>query len=99
MAQHAWNTYVRVVGVAFAPVIKRVAETWTSDLVGFYVAWHLHGGFDGLEASGMHSSTIWRKLKRFRVAFGEHPDTFKMPGVTIEPELYWKAAAEKASAK
>jgi len=62
------------------------------DLFGFWLLWHLYGGFEGLEKFGMHPSTIWRKIARFRKMTGQHPDVFRMPGVEIDPEAYWAAA-------
>jgi len=42
----------------------------------------------------MHPSTVWRKVKKFRLAFKEHPDVFEMPGVTIDPEAFWAFAGD-----
>ena len=65
---------------------RSVAAKQATALVGFWVAWHLYGGFEGIvDQVGMHPSTVWRKVKKFRLAFKEHPDVFKMPGVTIDP--------------
>ncbi len=59
---------------------RSVAAKQVTELVGFWVAWHLYGGFEGLvDQVGMHPSTVWRKVKKFRLAFKEHPDMFKMP--------------------
>jgi hypothetical protein len=91
-ARALWDSYVRVVNVPFAPLTKRVAERWTHELVGFYVAWHLYGGFEGLVDSGMSPATVWRKVKRFRTITAEHPDEYRMPGVTINPAAYWDDA-------
>ena len=33
-----------------------------SELIGFWVAWHLAGGFDNLERGGWHRATIFRKV-------------------------------------
>jgi len=41
---------------------------------------------------GMHPSTVWRKVKRFRLTFGAHPDEFTFPGVAIDARAYWDAA-------
>lgn len=54
----------------------------------FWLLWHLHGGFDGLVAAGMSEATIWRKVKAFRSALGEHPDEFRPAGVTVDVEAF-----------
>lgn len=65
--------------------------------MGFYVLWHAYGGFEGLEENyGMHRSTIFRKVAKFRQAFGAHPDEYRMPGVTIDAPSFWNAALEDA---
>jgi hypothetical protein len=103
LARRAWDAYASTVrsGTRKAlesplvePSIRRLASTMTVDLFGFYVAWHLHGGFEGLVELGMHPSTVWRKVKRFRTITGKHPDEFKMPGVTIDAAAYWDWARE-----
>ena len=55
---------------------------------GFWVVWHLEGGFEGLRATGMSRASIYRRVKLFRIAFGMHPDEFVMPGVTLDLEEY-----------
>jgi hypothetical protein len=99
VARRAWGRYEKALGRALSPVSRRIAESWTAEMIGFWVVWHLHGGFDGLRATGMSEATIWRKIKRFRIAFGEHPDTYKFPGVKLDPEAYWNAAADKAAGR
>ena len=74
------------------PAVEPVARQMVEDLFGFWLLWHLYGGFEGLEKFGMHPSTIWRKIARFRKMTGQHPDVFRMPGVEIDPEAYWAAA-------
>ena len=56
------------------PSIKRLARSMTVDLLGFWLAWHLYGGFEGLVEMGMHPSTVWRKVPALPLAFGQHPD-------------------------
>lgn len=103
LARRAWDAYYAVVrsggrkaldSPAFEPSIRRVATAMTVDLMGFYVAWHLHGGFEGLVELGMHPSTVWRKVKRFRTVTGKHPDEFQFPGVNLDPTAYWDWARE-----
>jgi hypothetical protein len=53
-----------------------------SELIGFWVAWHLAGGFHNLEQGGWHRATIYRKVHRFRAAFGAHPTSSCFPGLS-----------------
>jgi AraC-like DNA-binding protein len=78
-----------VVEPLLRPLFKKLAVTQVADLIGFWTLWHLEGGFEGLERIGMHRSTIFRKVKRFRAIFGVHPDEYTMPGVTLDPSTYW----------
>ena len=55
-------------------------------------------GFEGLQRFGYSEATIYRKVKRFRRVFGEHPDVFDFPGITIDYEAYW-ADAERRRAE
>lgn len=101
-ARWAWDAYAKAVNSAALPVlepaIERVASRMTVDLVGFWVAWHLHGGFEGLVEAGMSPRTVWRKVQKFRAAFGEHPDTFELAGVRVDPQAYWDAARSSGRA-
>jgi hypothetical protein len=75
------------------------------DLVGFWVVWHLEGGFEGLRAMGMSRASIYRRIKLFRIAFDAHPDEFVMPGITLDLAAHregwaeWKAAKAAAEAE
>ena len=97
IAKRAWNAYVKAVDRRTPPFLKsRIAsalEPWgtqvVEDMIGFWVMWHLYGGFEGLQEFGMHKSTIWRKVARFRKMTGQHPDVFRMPGIEIHPDQYW----------
>jgi hypothetical protein len=60
-----------------------------SELIGFWVAWHLAGGFAALEAGGWHRATIFRKVKRFRARYGVHPDEFSFPWISLDLEKAW----------
>jgi hypothetical protein len=66
-----------------------LARKWTEDMVGFWVMWHSLGGFEGLERYGMHKTTIWRKVKKFRTLTGKHPDEFRFIGITVDPVEVW----------
>jgi len=102
-AKKAWEAYAKVVNrhvtpfiaPALRPAVDPLARQVVEDMVGFWVMWHLYGGFEGLEEFGMHKSTIWRKIARFRKMTGEHPDVFEMPGISIDPEAYWASAGLK----
>ncbi len=58
------------------------------NVFGFWMVWHLFGGFDGLQQLGMSRSTIYRRIAEFRSVFGEHPDTHQFPGVEIDVEAF-----------
>ena len=60
-----------------------------SELIGFWVAWHKAGGFARLEAGGWHRATIFRKIKRFREFFGEHPDTWQPNWIRLDLRTTW----------
>ena len=101
-ARRAWDAYMRGVEKVAGPVVHpvavyvagRVAVAQTEELVGVWVLWQVQGGFDGLRRMGMARSTIYKRISRFRAAFGEHPDVFELPGVTIDAAKYWAGAAE-----
>lgn len=103
IARRAWDAYSGVIernvtpalSPLLEPVAAPVARAQVEDLVGFWVLWHLYGGFEGLERFGFNRSTIWRKIRRFRVTTGEHPDEFKMPGVSINGPEYWETVGKK----
>lgn len=112
LARRAWDAYAKKVNAtaaakkvnavavpALEPSIRRYATGVTVDMVGFWMMWHLHGGFEGLVKFGMHPSTVWRKVNRFRTLFGEHPDEYRFPGVTIDATAYWDAARRAAESK
>ncbi|MHB1516794.1 MAG: hypothetical protein ACYCVN_01645 [Acidimicrobiales bacterium] len=64
--------------------------------IGFWIAWHQAGGFEALERLGWHRTTIFRKLKRFRSRFGEHPDTWDPGWINLDLERLWKAEVDFA---
>jgi hypothetical protein len=98
-ARAAWDAYARATKRHVQPVIEKtlvgdairsVSANSVSDLVGFWMLWHLYGGFEGLQGLGMSRSSIFRKTALFRKLFGAHPDEFEFPGVTIDVEAYLK---------
>lgn len=87
-AYYAANRTVNKPLHAAFPGLKSLVRGWvgstTVDLFGFWLAWRLFGGFDGLRQIGMSQSTIYRRIALFRSTFGVHPDVFDMPGVTVD---------------
>lgn len=74
-------------------VVKGQAGSAAVDVFGFWVAWQLFGGFDGLQKHlGMSRSTIYRRIAAFRAVFGEHPDVYEMPGITVDVAAFYAAA-------
>jgi hypothetical protein len=85
----AWDAYASTTAGLAEPFAQRVALAVTEDMVGFWVLWQLYGGYEGLqEHFGMSRASVFRKVKRFRRLFGEHPDVFEFPGITIDLEAY-----------
>jgi hypothetical protein len=66
-----------------------------SELIGFWVAWHLAGGFHNLELGGWHRATIYRKVHRFRAAFGAHPDEYVFPWIELDLKSAWAEEIER----
>jgi len=94
IARRAWDAYsktvTRVAGPPAQPLIRRVAAPMGVDLIGFWLTWHLEGGFEGMRALGMSRASIYRRIGRFRRVTGMHPDEFELPGVTLDLEAYLK---------
>lgn len=93
-AAPGYGAYARAVNRAAAPVtdpvVRHVAAGTVVDLFGFWLVWHLDGGFEGLLELGWNRATIYRKINAFRKITGLHPDEFEMPGVTLSLERYHK---------
>jgi hypothetical protein len=70
------------------PIARRFAGPMAIDIAGFWLLWHLEGGFDGLLKMGMSRASIYRRIKEFRSAMGVHPDEYAMPGVKLDLEAY-----------
>ena len=94
----AWDAYASTVNKVVTPVAKpaamKLAGRMTTDAMGFWMLWHLEGGFEGLQRLGMSRSGIYRRISTFRRITGQHPDEFTLPGVTLDVEAYLKGAAE-----
>lgn len=67
---------------------RRIAAPAMLDLAGFWVMWHLRGGFEGLQQMGLSRTTIYRRISRFRKATGMHPDEYVFPGITLDLGAY-----------
>ncbi len=95
-ARRAWAAYAKktneLFGPALWPLVEPVAMKLGSavavDLFGFWLIWHLEGGFEGLRRTGMSRSAIYRRVKLFRGLTGMHPDEYVLPGVTIDLAAY-----------
>jgi hypothetical protein len=77
-----------------APPVKSAAVF--SELVGFWVTWHVTGGFERLELAGWHRATIYRKVARFREFFGAHPDEYEFDWLKIDAEKVWEETLRDA---
>jgi hypothetical protein len=88
--QRAWDAYNKALAPVLTPLTDPLARGVTFDLIGFYVAWHMHGGFDGLQRDlGMSRSAIYRRVSMFRRTFKAHPDEYVMPGLGLDVAAYW----------
>lgn len=92
IARRAWESYAatvnRMAAPAVEPLARKVAVPVVLDLTGFWLMWHLEGGFDGLRRLGMSRSSIYRRIKLFRSTLGVHPDEYVLPGVTLDLAAY-----------
>jgi hypothetical protein len=79
---------IKFAGPPAAPIIRRVAAPMGVDLIGFWLTWHLEGGFEGMRRLGMSRASIYRRISRFRRITGKHPDEFELPGVTLDLQAY-----------
>jgi len=99
--EKAWNAYSKAVRPytdqlvkPLTPAIEVLARGATFDLVGFWFVWHTGGGFEGLQSQlHMSRSAIYRRISAFRRVFGEHPDVYRFPGVTIDLDAVVSAQA------
>ena len=101
-ARAAWETYKkasnRLLGPALNPVVKKYAAGQVTDLFGFWLIWQLEGGYDGMIRIGMSRSSVYRRIKLFRRAFGMHPDEAVFPGVAIDVEAFRSGKLTKREA-
>ena len=102
--ERAWEAYSKAVlpvggplSNALRPVLWPFARGMTFDLIGFWTCWHILGGFDGLRTHlGMSRSAIYRRVAVFRQIMGEHPDTYRFPGITLDVEGFLRDSAASA---
>jgi hypothetical protein len=103
IAARAWQRYAdtvnRLAAPAVEPLSRRFASRYAVDLLGFWLAWHLHGGFEGMVELGMHPTTVFRRARRFRQVYGMHPDEYRFPGIKLDQAAYWAAVAKERKVK
>jgi hypothetical protein len=94
----AWSAYERGVKNVAEPLLRPLADKIAApvvlDMTGFWLAWHLEGGFEGLQRLGMSRASIYRRVSLFRKTFGAHPDEFSFPGVSIDVDEYLRSSAK-----
>ena len=99
IARRAWDAYAAQVNRLAAPAIEpiarkaaeKVAVPVVLDLMGFWMAWHLEGGFEGLQKMGMSRASIYRRISLFRKTLGVHPDEYELAGVELDIKAYQAA--------
>jgi hypothetical protein len=93
IARRAWDAYAEA--IENSPVAqtfaRKLAIPVSTDLLGFWLLWHLEGGFEGMRRLGMSRATIYRRIKMFRTLMGSHPDEYTVPGVTLDVAAYLAA--------
>ena len=91
IARRAWDAYVKksnqIAGPLLEPLIRPAAKTVSRavmfDLYGFWLAWHLEGGFEGMRKSGMGRELGEEGLDAFRETKHVHLD------YVPEKKSYW----------
>lgn len=94
--RRAWEAYSRTANRALEPTLgplvkpleQKLAAAVVVDLTGFWLIWHLEGGFEGLQRVGMSRAAIYRRVALFRRYYGAHPDEFRLDGVEIDLDAY-----------
>lgn len=105
----AWGTYYRAnkkVNQAvysaipgFKDLVTKLTKGNTGakvlDAFGFWVWWRIAGGFENTQKMlGLSRSGMYRRIALFREVFGEHPDVFEMPGITVDPVEFVRGMEE-----
>jgi hypothetical protein len=100
IARRAWDAYAstvkKVSRPAVEPLARKAAVPVTMDLMGFWLGWHLEGGFEGLRELGMSRSSIYRRIKAFRNVYKVHPDEFELAGVSFDLAAYQEAKGKRS---
>jgi hypothetical protein len=95
IARRAWDAYAaqvtKLASPAVEPLARKIAVPVMLDLMGFWLAWHLEGGFEGLQRLGMSRASIYRRVSLFRKTLGVHPDEYQLPGVSLDIPAYQAA--------
>ena len=95
IARRAWEAYAAQVNKLAAPAVeplaRKIAVPVMLDLMGFWLAWHLEGGFEGLQRMGMSRASIYRRVSLFRRTIGVHPDEYTLAGVQLDIKAYQAA--------
>lgn len=87
--QRAWDAYTKALRPAVEPMARVIGRELTFDLMGFWLTWHLHGGFEGMQRDlKMSRSAVYRRVSAFRRATGQHPDDWMLPGVKFDVAKY-----------
>ena len=102
IARRAWDAYAAQVNKLAAPAVEPLARKAAQavgvpvmlDLMGFWLAWHLEGGFEGLQKMGMSRASIYRRVSLFRRTMGVHPDEYKLAGVKLDIKAYQASKPE-----
>ncbi len=95
-ANKAVNKPLLTVFPGLKSLLRGYVNSTMFDLFGFWVLWRLVGGFEGMQtALGMSRSSVYRRISQFRAAFGEHPDVYEFPGVTVDVEAFVRGMAER----
>jgi hypothetical protein len=102
LARRAWEAYAaqveRVAGPAIQPLARKAAQAVAVpvllDLMGFWLAWHLEGGFEGLQEMGMSRASIYRRVSLFRRTMGVHPDEYMPAGIALDIAAYQASKPE-----
>ncbi|HHY48409.1 MAG TPA: hypothetical protein GYA10_01490 [Alphaproteobacteria bacterium] len=86
------------------PELRTALRGYTSarlfDLFGFWLMWRLTGGFEGMQqALGLSRTGMFRRIAAFREVFGEHPDVYEFPGISVNTGEFLAGMAERMRPK
>lgn len=106
-AERAWRKFYKTNKAindplyAALPFLKTLSKGYAAsqymDLFGFWMLWHLLGGFENMQkVFGLSRSSMFRRVALFRETFGEHPDVYEFPGITIDPVEFAKGMSTRS---